>query len=183
MGSYVSCLYEKEQHDSINEQVSFEENDVLMKFFHPIHLPVYLYWPATDVKCWVPVDHVLRILSIPTVNTSRQPYTFLKSELKDTQKQFTENLWTWKHSFMHIPIEICSSTSNSVIIIENFWKQLALIDMEASFFVLFGFIPAYFNEFIYEMMKWNISKIKHHSYEVLNLQVYWIALVLIHGNL
>ena len=32
-------------------------------------------------------------------------------------------------------------------------------------------------------MKWNILKIKHHSYEVLNLQIYLIVLVLSHGNL
>ena len=37
----------------------------------------------------------------------RTPYTFLKSEFKDIQKQFTENLWTWKHSFMLLPTEIC----------------------------------------------------------------------------
>ena len=40
------------------------------------------------------------------------------------------------------------------------------------FFVLHTVIPGYFNEFIYEIMKLNISKIKHHSYEVLNGQVY-----------
>ena len=31
-------------------------------------------------------------------------------------------------------------------------------------------------------MKWNISKIKHHRYEVLNLQVCLLVLVLTHGN-
>ena len=54
MGSYVSCLYEKEWYDGINEEVSFEENDVLVKFLHPIDPSVYLlHWPAIDIKCWV----------------------------------------------------------------------------------------------------------------------------------
>ena len=92
MGSYVSCLYEKEWYDGINEEVSVEENDVLVKFLHPTDPSVHLNWPAIDSKCWVPVNHILHLLAIPTVNTSRHPYTFLKSELKDTQKQFTENL-------------------------------------------------------------------------------------------
>ena len=92
MGSYVSCLHEKLRCDSINEEVSVEENDVLMNFLNLIDLSVYLHWPATDVKCWVLVNHVLQLLSIPTVNTSTQPYIVLKSELKDIQKQFTENL-------------------------------------------------------------------------------------------
>ena len=92
MGSYVSCLYEKEWYHGINEEISVEENDVLVKFLHPIDPSVYLHWPGIDIKCWVPVNHTLQLLSIPTVNTSRCPYTFLNSELKDTQKQFTENL-------------------------------------------------------------------------------------------
>ena len=135
------------------------------------------------IKCWVSVNHVLQLLSIPTVNTSGCPYTLLKREFKDTQKQFTENLWTWRHSFMHLPIEIFSSTSNSLIIIGNFSKHLTSIHIKPSFFVLYSVIPGYLNEFIYEIMKWNILKIKYHSYEVLNLQVYLIVLVLTHGKL
>ena len=92
MGSYVSCLYEKECYDGVNEEVSVEENDVLVKFLHPIDPSVYLHWPAIDVKCWVSVKHVLQLLSVSTVNTSGRPYTFLESEFKDIQKQFTENL-------------------------------------------------------------------------------------------
>ena len=84
---------------------------------------------------------------------------------------------------MHLPIEIYSSTSKSLVIIGNFWKQLTLIHIKASFFVLYTVIPGYFNELIYEIMKWNISKIKHHSYEVLHLQVYLLVLVVTHGNL
>ena len=35
MGSYVSCLYETECYDGIDEEVSVEENDVLAKSLHP----------------------------------------------------------------------------------------------------------------------------------------------------
>ena len=92
MGSYVSCLYEKEWYDSIVEEVSVEDNDVLVKFLYPIGPSVYLHWPAIEDKCWVPVNHILQLLLIPAVNTSGCHYTFLKSELEDTQKEFTENL-------------------------------------------------------------------------------------------
>ena len=184
MGSYVSCLYEKEWYDGINEEVSVEENNVLVKFLHAIDPSVYLHWPAIDVKCYVPVNHVLQLLSIPTVKTSGRPCTFLKSEFKNTKKkQFTKNLWTWKHSLMHLPIKICSSTSSNLTIIGNFWKHLTLIHIKAFSFVLYTVIPGYFNEFIYEIMKWNTSKIKHHRYEALNLQVYFIVLLLTYENL
>ena len=92
MGSYVSCLYQREWYDGINEEVSIEENDVLVKLFHPIDPSLYLHWPAIEVKHCVPVNHRLQLLSIPTANTSEGLYTFLKSELRNTQKRFTGNL-------------------------------------------------------------------------------------------
>ena len=47
------------EHDGINEGVSVDENDVLVKFLHPIDLSVYIHWPAFDIKYWVPVNHAL----------------------------------------------------------------------------------------------------------------------------
>ena len=54
LGSHVSCPY-----DGINKEVSVEENDVLLKFLHPTDPSVYLHWCSIDIKCWVPVNHVL----------------------------------------------------------------------------------------------------------------------------
>ena len=81
---------------------------------------------------------------------------------------------------MHLPIEHLFFNFNFTI--GNCRKHLALMHIKTSFFVLYTVISGYFNEFIYEMMKWNLSKIKHHSYEVLNLQIYLIVLMLTHGN-
>ena len=59
MDSHVSCLYEKEWYDGIKDKVSVEENDVLVKFLYPINPSLYFHWPAINVKCWVPVNHIL----------------------------------------------------------------------------------------------------------------------------
>lgn len=85
---------------------------------------LYFHWPAIEEKCWVSVEHKLQLLSILSVNTSGWHYTFLENELKDTQKQLTENIWTWNYSSIHLPIEICSSFLNNLIIIGNFRKHL-----------------------------------------------------------
>ena len=45
-----SCLYEKEQYDGINEEVSIEENNVLVKFLYLIDPSVYLHWSVIEVK-------------------------------------------------------------------------------------------------------------------------------------
>ena len=42
MGSYISCLYEREWYDGINEEVPVEENDVL-EFLHLIDTSVYIF--------------------------------------------------------------------------------------------------------------------------------------------
>ena len=147
----------KKWYDSINEDVSVEENDVLLKLLHPIDPSVYLHWPSIDDKCWVPVNHVIQLLSIITVNTSGRPYTFLKSEFKDTQKQFTENLWTWRHGFMHLPIELSFNYKQ----FDHHWKILKTF---GGFLVFVG--PGYFNEFLYEIMKWKISTIKPHLWSI-----------------
>ena len=57
-----------------------------MIFLHSIGPSVNLHWPAIEDKYWVPLNHVLQLLPIPTVNTSGRNYTFLKSELKIHRK-------------------------------------------------------------------------------------------------
>ena len=92
--------------------------------------------------------------------------------------------------FEHENIVLCTYHRNLFFIfkqIDHHWKLLKTLDCNTyqGFLFLFFYtvIPGYFNEFIYEIMKRNISNIKHHSYEVLNLQIYFIVLVLPHGNL
>ena len=70
MSSFVSCLCQTEWYYGINEEVSVEEKHVLVKFLHLTNQSVYLHWPAIEVRSWVPVNHGLQLLSIPTVNTS-----------------------------------------------------------------------------------------------------------------
>ena len=92
--------------------------------------------------------------------------------------------------FEHENIVLCTYHRNLFFNFKQFdhhWKLLKTLDFNTYqcflFFVLYMVIPGCFIECIYEKMEWNISKMKHHSYEVLNLQVYLIVLVLSHGNL
>ena len=178
--------YEKEWYDGIVKGVSFKENFVLVEFLHRIGPSVYLHWSAIEDKCWVPVNQVFYLLLISTFNTSGHHYMFLKSELKDMQKQFTENIWTRKQFCALTNFVLHVQTVWSLFLfLQNIWKQLTLIHTKASFFyfVLYTVIPVYFNKFINEIIKWNIANIKSHNYEVLNLQVHLTGLVLTHENM
>ena len=71
MGSYVSCLYEKEWYDGINEEVSVEENDGEVFAFH---------WSISisSLACnWSQMLGAsisrITIALIPTVKSSRCP--------------------------------------------------------------------------------------------------------------
>ena len=66
------------------KKFQLKKNDVLVKFLHPTDPSNYLHLPAADAKFWVPVNQVLQLLSIPTVNISGAHYTFPKHEFKDT---------------------------------------------------------------------------------------------------
>ena len=46
LASYFSCLYHKEWYIGIVEEVSVEENDVLVKFLHPNGPSVSFHWPT-----------------------------------------------------------------------------------------------------------------------------------------
>ena len=82
-------------------------------------------------------------------------------------------------NFGHEKIVLCTYHRNLFFIFKQFdhhWKLLKTLDCNTyqGFLFLFFYtvIPGYFNEFIYEIMKRNISRVKYHNYKVLNLQVY-----------
>ena len=88
--------------------------------------------------------------------------------------------------FEHENIVLCTYNRNLFFYFEQFghhWTLLKTLGFNTHqgflFFVLYTVIPHYFNELIYEIMQWNISKIKHHSCEVLSLQVYLVVPVIL----
>ena len=108
------------------------------------------------------------MLSIPSVKTSGHHLCFPRKWIK----RYTEVVH-WKSLNMYA----CLTNRNLFFYFKQFhhhWKFLKTLDFDTYqgflFFVLYTVIPHYFNEFIYEIIKWNISKIKHHNYKVLNLQ-------------
>ena len=75
--------------------------------------------------------------------------------------------------------EICSTTSN--ILIQSCWSSLETFE-NTDLNTYQGFLFLFF-KLLSLVISMNISKIKHHSYETLNLQVCLIILVLTHENL
>ena len=81
----------------------------------------YLLMKTIEIKCWLPANHVLQLLLIQSVKTSGHHHTFPESELKDTLKQFTENLLNL----------ICTYHRNLFFNFKQFdhcWKLLKTLD-------------------------------------------------------
>ena len=83
--------------------------------------------------------------------------------------------------FEHENIVLCTYHRNLFFNFKQFdhhWKLLKTLDLNT----YQGFLFLFFKQ-LFLVISMNISKIKHHSYETLNLQVYLIILVLTHENL
>ena len=52
------------------QDLSFQHNDVNVKFMHPKRPTKAFFWPDREDNCWVPVDHILAVVPAPQVNKS-----------------------------------------------------------------------------------------------------------------
>ena len=84
---YVTCLYDKKWWVGIVTNANKEEGDVEVKFMHP-HGPSRSFkWPHTDDICWVPNEHMLFKIEIPTTSSGRS-YNISENDRKLTEQQF-----------------------------------------------------------------------------------------------
>ena len=68
---YIACHYEKQWWIGIIEEVSSEEQDVLVNFLHPPGPARNFLWPKRPDTCWIPVTDVITKLQIPSTATGR----------------------------------------------------------------------------------------------------------------
>ena len=89
-GQYITCMYD--QHwwlGVIIASSSDSEDEVHVKFMHPHGPATSFSWPIRDDLCWVPIPHVLCIVSPPSTGTSGRMYV-LPSEITELVSQKCE---------------------------------------------------------------------------------------------
>ena len=70
VGSYIGCLYDRQWFVGLVRDLSFEHNDVNVKFMHPKGPANAFFWPDREDNCWVLVDHLIGVVQAPQVNRS-----------------------------------------------------------------------------------------------------------------
>ena len=70
-GDYIACLYDGMWWIGSVRASSEENNDYEVVFMHPHGPAAGFRWPRNDDVCWVPAEHVLCKVDVPTTATGR----------------------------------------------------------------------------------------------------------------
>ena len=84
---YVTCLYDNKWWVGIKIGIDREEEDMQIKFMHPPGPSRSFQWPNIDDICWVPNEHILYKIDIPTTSSGRS-YNIKQEDRKQTEKLF-----------------------------------------------------------------------------------------------
>ena len=68
LGQFILCRYDEDWWVGSIRDISFENEDVLVAFMHPISPCKNLYWPIRDDTCCVPVQHIIAPINPPTMS-------------------------------------------------------------------------------------------------------------------
>ena len=72
----------KKWYDGLVQDLSFQHNDVNVKFMHPKGPAMAFFWPDREDNYWFPVDDILAVAQTPQVNRSRHSYTLEEWEIE-----------------------------------------------------------------------------------------------------
>ena len=76
-GKFVRCSYDDDWWIGIIREVSFEYQDVLIKFMHPNGTSKYFNWPQSEDLCWIPVDDIHGLIQPPQICKNGMAYRLL----------------------------------------------------------------------------------------------------------
>ena len=85
---FVCIVYENKWYIGVIEEIDHESSDIWANFMHP-HGPSHsFHWPKQQDKCWVPLQHVLCLVDVPCLSSSRGFYL-----LSDASKKTIDTQW------------------------------------------------------------------------------------------
>ena len=90
VGSYIGCLYDRQWYDGLVQDLSFQQNDVNVKFMHPKGPAKASFWADREDNCWFPVEHILEVVPAPQVNRSGCSETLEEWEIEYISQAYTK---------------------------------------------------------------------------------------------
>lgn len=87
---FVSAVYDDRWYFALVKNVCDEEEDAELIFLHPPGPAVSFFWPNREDCCFVPLDNILCIVSVPETSSSGRTYYFAKNDVKLTELNFSK---------------------------------------------------------------------------------------------
>ena len=75
-GKYVAAVYDQAWYAGIIVERNDINQDALVNFMRATGSPGSFQWPRKKDECWVPLDHLLCILPVPSTTSSGRQYQF-----------------------------------------------------------------------------------------------------------
>ena len=75
-GKYVAAVYDEAWKAGIIVEKDYINQDVLVNFMRATRSPGSFQWPRKKDECWVPLDHIMCILPVPSTTSSGRQYQF-----------------------------------------------------------------------------------------------------------
>lgn len=73
-GKFLSIVYDHKWYIGVVQELDRTNDDLLVNFMHPNGPSRSFYWPQQEDLCWVPFQHVLCVIDVPSLATTRGQY-------------------------------------------------------------------------------------------------------------
>ena len=92
-GKYIACAYDNEWYMTLIHEYSHENHDVRVEFMKRNGL--FLYWFEEDSRnqCWIPLQHIISVVLVPTPHgSSARKYLLHESDSDSVKKLLPSNI-------------------------------------------------------------------------------------------
>ena len=89
---YIACVYDDECYIAVILECSHENRDVRVQFMKRNSL--FLYWFEEDIRnqCWIPLQHIISVVQVPTSHgSSARKYLLHESDFDNVKKLLPSN--------------------------------------------------------------------------------------------
>lgn len=87
-GQYIAAVYDQKWYVGSIVEYDEENQDILVSFMLQVGSTTSFKWPRRVDKCWVPIGHVLTVLTMPSTTSTGRQYTFEERNIIEVEKAF-----------------------------------------------------------------------------------------------
>ena len=92
-GKYIACIYDDECYIALIHKYSNENCDVTAQFMKRNGLFLYWFEEGSRNQCWIPLQHIISVVQVPTPHGSdARKYLLHESDFDNVKKLLPSNI-------------------------------------------------------------------------------------------